>query len=54
MRAARQQAPQVVAAASRNVAAWVLRLDGLQPEKGHATLEVVRELHAQRIWFAEA
>jgi len=54
MLAARQQAPQVVAAAYRNVAALVLSIDGLQPEKGHETLYVVRELNAKRIWFAEA
>jgi hypothetical protein len=54
MRAARQQEPQVVAAAYRHVDAWVLSIDGLQPEKGHETLYVVRELNAKRIWFAEA
>src|SRR5256884_4732121 len=54
MRAARQQDPQVVAAAYRHVEALVLSLDGLQPEKGHETLYVVRELNAKRIWFAEA
>jgi len=54
MLAARQQAPQVVAAAYRNVAALVLSIDGLQPEKGHETLYVVRELNAKRVWFAEA
>jgi hypothetical protein len=54
MRAARQQAPQVVAAAYRHVEALVLRIDGLQPEKGHATLSVVRELHAKRLGCAEA
>jgi len=54
IRAARQQAPQVVAAASRHVAALVLSIAGLQPEQGHATLSVVRELHAQRRWCAEA
>jgi hypothetical protein len=52
--AARQQAPQVVAAAYRHVEALVLSIDGLQPEKGHETLYVVRELNAKRIWFAEA
>jgi len=31
-----------------------VRLDGLQPEQGHATLSVVRELHAPRIGCAEA
>jgi hypothetical protein len=52
--AARQQDPQVVAAAYRHVDALVLSIDGLQPEKGHETLYVVRELNAKRIWFAEA
>jgi hypothetical protein len=54
MLAARQQDPHVVAAAYRHVEALVLRIDGLQPEKGHETLYVVRELHAKRLWFAEA
>src|SRR5215471_12810905 len=54
MLAARQQDPQVMAAAYRNVEALVLRLAGLQPEQGHETLSVVRELHAQRLWCAEA
>ena len=54
MLAARQQDPQVVAAAYRHVDALVLSIDGLQPEKGHETLYVVRELNAKRSWFAEA
>ena len=54
MLAARQQAPHLVAAAYQNVEALVLSIDGLQPEKGHETLYVVRELNAKRIWFAEA
>jgi hypothetical protein len=54
MLAARQQDPQMLAAAYRNVEALVLSIDGLQPEKGHETLYVVRELNAKRIWFAEA
>lgn len=54
MLAARQQDPQVLAAAYRNVEALVLSIDGLQPEKGHETLYVVRELNAKRMWFAEA
>jgi len=54
MLAARQQDPQVVAAAYRHMEAFVLCIDGLQPEKGHETLSVVRELNAKRIWFAEA
>jgi hypothetical protein len=36
------------------VEAFVVRLEGLQPEKGHATRYVVRELQAKRIWFAAA
>ena len=32
----------------------ILTIDGIQPEKGHETLYVVRELRKQRIWFAEA
>jgi hypothetical protein len=31
----------------------VLSIDGLQPEKGHETLYVVRELGRQRVWFAK-
>ena len=54
MRAARPQAPQVVAAAARQVAALVWSIAGLQPEKGHETLDVVRALNAKRLWFAEA
>jgi hypothetical protein len=37
-------------AATRQV---VLSIDGLQPEKGHETLYVVRELERQRVWFAK-
>jgi hypothetical protein len=54
MLAARQQDPQVLAAAYQNVTGLVLSIDGLQPEKGHETLYVVRDLRAKRIWFAEA
>ena len=32
----------------------ILTIDGIQPEKGHETLYVVRELRTQRIWFAES
>jgi hypothetical protein len=32
----------------------VLTIDGLQPEQGHETLYVVREVNAKRVWFAEA
>jgi len=31
----------------------ILSIDGLQPEKGHETLYVVRELTQKRVWFAE-
>jgi hypothetical protein len=31
----------------------VLSIDGLQPEKGHETLYVVRELGHERVWFAQ-
>ncbi len=37
-------------AATRQV---VLSIDGLQPEKGHETLYVVRELGRERVWFAK-
>ena len=30
-----------------------LTIDGIQPEKGHETLYVVRELGQKRVWFAE-
>jgi len=32
----------------------ILTIDGLQPEKGHETLYVVREIRSKRVWFAEA
>src|SRR5919199_1116589 len=54
MLAARQHDPQQLAAAYANVNAVILSIDGLQPEKGHETLYVVRELERQRVWFAEA
>jgi len=54
MLAARQQDPQVLADAYRDVKELILSIDGLQPEKGHETLYTVRELTGKRIWFAEA
>ena len=54
MLAARQQDPlrfQKEYQKSRHV---MLSIDGLQPEKGHETLYVVRELRQERVWFAEA
>jgi hypothetical protein len=53
MLAARQQDAQVMAAAYQGMDGLVLSIDGLQPEKGHETLYVVRELRAKRVWFAE-
>src|SRR4030095_4741782 len=53
MLAARQQDPERLAEDYRDIETWVLRLDGLQPEKGHETLYVVRELMRKRVWFAE-
>jgi hypothetical protein len=37
----------------RDVPDLILSIDGLQPEKGHESLYVVRELRAGRVWFAE-
>src|SRR5436305_6358589 len=54
MLAARQHDPHQLAAAYANVDAVILSIDGLQPEKGHETLYVVRELRGKRVWFAEA
>jgi len=52
--AAREQDPLRLAEAYRDVDEVVLSIDGLQPEKGHETLYVVRELTQKRIWFGEA
>src|SRR5499426_4475041 len=54
MLAARHQAPDQLAIAYADVEAVMLAIDGLQPEKGHETLYVVRELECKRVWFAEA
>jgi hypothetical protein len=53
MLAARQQDPDRLAKVYRDIASLVLTIDGLQPEKGHETLYVVRELKSKRVWFAE-
>src|SRR2546427_6114961 len=53
MLAARQQDPARLAEAYTDIEALVLTIDGLQPEKGHETLYVVRELMRKREWFAE-
>lgn len=54
MIAAREQDPALLSEVYRDVADLVLSIDGLQPEKGHETLYVVRELRAKRVWFAES
>jgi hypothetical protein len=53
MLAARQQDPVQLAEAYRDIPSLVLTIDGVQPEKGHETLYVVRELMSKRVWFAE-
>jgi hypothetical protein len=54
MLAARQQDPEALRRQYESVAEIILSIDGLQPEKGHETLYVVRELTQKRVWFAEA
>jgi hypothetical protein len=54
MVAARHQDASLLAETYRDIPDLVLTIDGLQPEKGHETLYVVRELRAKRVWFAEA
>src|SRR5215475_7205142 len=53
MLTARQHDPEQLAEAYRDIGSLVLTIDGLQPEKGHETLYVVRELMCKRVWFAE-
>jgi hypothetical protein len=53
MVAARQQDAALLAQAYRGVKGLILSIDGLQPEKGHETLYVVREVGQKRVWFAE-
>ena len=53
MLAARQHDSSQLAAAYAEVEAVILSIDGFQPEKGHETLYVVRELECKRVWFAE-
>jgi hypothetical protein len=54
MLAARQQDPALLKKEYQKTHHLMLSIDGLQPEKGHETLYVVRELRQQRVWFAEA
>jgi len=53
MLAARQQDSETLRREYKSVAEIILSIDGLQPEKGHETLYVVRELTQKRVWFAE-
>jgi hypothetical protein len=53
MLAARQQDAALLRRQYESVAEIILSIDGLQPEKGHETLYVVRELTRKRVWFAE-
>lgn len=53
MLAARHQDLQEMENAYRGSDEVVLTIDGLQPEKGHETLYVVREATRNRVWFAE-
>lgn len=53
MLAARQQDPEALRQHYRGTDSIILSIDGLQPEKGHETLYVVRELTGKRVWFAE-
>jgi hypothetical protein len=54
MLAARERDPRVLAEHYSDVLDLVLSIDGIQPEKGHETLYVVRELRRRRVWFAES
>ena len=53
MLAARQQDPERLRRQYEAVEEIILSIDGLQPEKGHETLYVVRELTQKQVWFAE-
>jgi hypothetical protein len=53
MVAARHQDSHEMKNAYRDSPEVVLTIDGLQPEKGHETLYVVREVTRNRVWFAE-
>src|ERR1700733_10532958 len=53
MLAAREQDAESLRREYQSAAEIILCIDGLQPEKGHETLYVVRELTQKRVWFAE-
>jgi hypothetical protein len=52
MLAARQQDFALLKKEYATTRQVMLSIDGLQPEKGHETLYVVRELGRERVWFA--
>jgi len=54
MVAAREQDAGLLALEYQGVDDLILSIDGLQPEKGHETLYVVRELRRRRVWFAQS
>lgn len=51
--AARQQDAESLRRHYASASEIILCIDGLQPEKGHEALYVVRELTRKRVWFAE-
>jgi hypothetical protein len=53
MLAARQHDSESLRRQYQSVPEIILCIDGLQPEKGHENLYVVRELTQKRVWFAE-
>src|SRR3954454_13792402 len=53
MLAARQQDAESLHRHYEPATEIILCIDGLQPEKGHEALYVVRELTRKRVWFAE-
>ncbi len=53
MLAARQQDAESLRRHYDSATEIILCIDGLQPEKGHEALYVVRELTGKRVWFAE-
>ncbi len=53
MVAARHQDVRLLHDVYQETSDVILSIDGIQPEKGHETLYVVRELRKQRVWFAE-
>jgi hypothetical protein len=53
MIAARQQDLDRLRACYQDSDVVKLTIDGLQPEKGHETIYVVREVGKKRLWFAE-